>query len=137
MSVDRALARDRELRAHATSRPWHEDGQGPRLRLVGPLPRSTVVIDPYAPNPSDAQLLLHRVNTYEDLEKEIERLRAWLRDVRARLDTTPSPAPKLPGDQNFEALARDLRASINSALGDRRAGAELASAAKGRGQHRG
>ena len=137
MSVDKALALDRELRAHATARPWHEDGQGPRSRLVGPLPRSTVVVDPYAPNLQDAPLLLHRVNTYEELEKEIERLRAWLRDVRARLDTTPSPVPKLPGDQDFEALARDLRASINSALGDRRAGAELASAAKGRGQQGG
>ena len=137
MSVDKALVRDRELRAHATARPWHEDGQGPRLRLVGPLPRSTVVVDPYAPNPGDSPLLLHRVNTYEELEKEIERLRAWLRDVRARLDTTPGRATKLPGDQDFEALARDLRASINAALGDRRVGAELASAAKGQGQQRG
>jgi hypothetical protein len=96
-----------------------------------------VVVDPYLPNPQDAPLLLHRVNTYEELEKEIERLRAWLRDVRARLDTTPRGATTPPGDQDFEALARDLRASINAALGDRRVGAELASAAKGRGrQHR-
>jgi hypothetical protein len=107
------------------------------LRLVGPLPRSTVVVDPYAPNPQDAPLLLHRVNTYEELEEEIERLRAWLRDVRARLDTAPSPATNLPGDQVFESLARDLRAGINAALGDRAVGAELASAAKGRGQQRG
>ena len=132
MSVDRVLARDQELRAHATPRPWHEDGQALRLRLVGPLPRSTVVVDPYAPNPPDAPLLLHRVNTYEELEMEIERLRAWLRDVRARLDTTPGRATKLPGDHDFEALARDLRASISAALGDRRVGAELSSAAKGR-----
>ena len=129
MSVDKALARDRELRAHATTRPWHEDGPGVRLRLVGPLPRSTIVVDPYGPNPQDAPLLLHRVNTYEELEEEIERLRAKLRDVRARLDT------RLPED--FEALARDLRAGINAALGDRRVGAELASAPKGRGQERG
>ena len=40
MSVDKALARDRELRTSATARPWHEDGSGTRLRLVGPLPRS-------------------------------------------------------------------------------------------------
>ena len=116
MSVDKALARDRELRAHATARPWHEDGPGVRLRLVGPLPRSTIVVDPYGPNPQDAPLLLHRVNTYEELEEEIERLRARLRDVRAGLDTT------LPED--FEALARDLRAGINAALGDRRVAAE-------------
>ena len=57
MSVDKALARDRELRAHATARPWHEDGPGVRLRLVGPLPRSTIVVDPYGPNPQDAPLL--------------------------------------------------------------------------------
>lgn len=137
MSVDKALARDRELRTHATARPWHEDGQGIRLRLVGPLPRSTVVVDPYAPNPQDSPLLLHRVNTYEELEEEIERLRAWLRDVRARLDTTPSRATNPPAHQDFEFLARDLRAGINAALGDRRVGAELASAAKGRGQQRG
>jgi hypothetical protein len=137
VSVDKALARDRELRTHATARPWHEDGYGIRLRLVGPLPRSSVVVDPYAPNPQDAPLLLHRVNTYEELEEEIERLRAWLRDVRARLDTAPSAATNLPGDQVFESLARDLRAGINAALGDRGVGAELASAAKGRGQQRG
>jgi hypothetical protein len=137
VSVDKALARDRELRTHATARPWHEDGSGIRLRLVGPMPRSTVVVDPYGPNLQDAPLLLHRVNTYEELEEEIERLRAWLRDVRARLDTTPSRATNLPGDQVFESLARDLRAGINAALGDRRVGAELASAAKGRGQQRG
>jgi hypothetical protein len=135
--VDKALERDRELRTHATARPWHEDGSGIRLRLVGPLPRSTVVVDPYAPNPQDAPLLLHRVNTYEELEQEIERLRAWLRDVRARLDTTPSRATKLPADEVFESLARDLRAGINAALGDSRVGAELAPAAKGRGQQRG
>lgn len=137
MSVDRALARDRELRAHATARPWHEEGHGPRSRLVGPLPRSTVVVDPYAPNPQDAPLLLHRVNTYEELEEEIERLRAWLREVRARLDTTRSEATRLPGDEDFEALARDLRAGIDAALGDRRVGAELAAAAKGRARQRG
>ena len=137
MSVDRALARDRELRAHATARPWHEEGHGQRSRLVGPLPRSTVVVDPYAPNPQDAPLLLHRVNTYEELEEEIERLRAWLREVRARLDTAPSGATKLPGDQDFEGLARDLSAGIDTALGERRACAELASAARGRGRDRG
>ncbi len=136
MGVDKALAQDRELRAHATARPWHEDGAGIRLRLVGPLPRATVVVDPYAPNPQDAPLLLHRVNTYEELEAEIERLRAWLRDVRARLDTTPSRAPNLPGDETFESLARDLRAGINAALGDRGVSAELSSARKGRGQQR-
>ena len=137
MSVDKALAQDRELRTHATARPWHEDGSGIRLRLVGPLPRSTVVVDPYGPNLQDAPLLLHRVNTYEELEEEIERLRAWLRDVRARLDTTSSRARNLPADEDFESLARDLRAGINAALGDRRVGAEFASAAKGRGQQRG
>ena len=137
MSVDKAIARDRELRAHATPRPWHEDGRGSRLRLVGPLPRTTVVVDPYARNLHDAPLLLHRVNTYEELETEIERLRAWLRDVRARLETPPSQGTNLPGDHDFEALARDLRAGINAALGDRGVGAELASAPIGRGQQRG
>jgi hypothetical protein len=127
MSVDKALAQDRELRAHATARPWHQDGHGSRLRLVGPLPRSTVVVDPYAPNPQDAPLLLHRVNTYEELEAEIERLRAWLRDVRARLDVTPSTPPV---DQDFESLARDLRAGISAALGDLRADARLTFAAR-------
>jgi len=135
--VDNSLARDRELRAHATARPWHQDGYGTRLRLVGPLPRSTVVVDPYAPNPQDAPLLLHRVNTYEELEEEIERLRAWLRDVRARLDTTPRRATNLPVDEDFESLSRDLRAGINAALGDRRAGAALPLATKGRRQQRG
>jgi hypothetical protein len=137
MSVEKALARDRELRAHATARPWHQEGQGTRFRLVGPLPRSPMVVDPYLPNPQDAPLLLHRVNTYEELEKEIERLRAWLRDVRARLDTTPRGATKLPGNRDVEALARDLRAGINAALGDGGVGAESASAAKSRGQQRG
>ena len=120
MSVDKALARDRELRVDATTRPWHEDGSGIRLRLVGPLPRSTIVVDPYRPNPQDARLLLHRVNTYEELEQEIERLRAWLREVRARLDMAPSRATDRPEGQDFESLARDLKAGINAALGDRR-----------------
>lgn len=128
MTVDKALAQDRELRTHATPRPWHQDGHGGRLRLVGPLPRSTVVVDPYAPNPQDAPLLLHRVNTYEELEAEIERLRAWLRDVRARLDVTPGPTA--PIDQDFESLARDLRTGISAALGDRRANARLPVAAR-------
>jgi hypothetical protein len=128
MSVDKALAQDRELRTHATARPWHQDGHGNRVRLVGPLPRSTVVVDPYAPNPQDAPLLLHRVNTYEELEAEIERLRAWLRDVRARLDLTQSPTPET--DRDFESLARDLRAGISAALGDLRADARLTLAAR-------
>jgi hypothetical protein len=81
-------------------------------------------------------LLLHRVNTYEELEDEIERLRAWLREVRARLDTTRGTTTP-PGDQDFDALARDLRAGINAALGDRPVRAELTSAAKGRGRERG
>ena len=135
--MDKALARDRELRPHATARPWHEDGQGTRSRLVGPLPRSTVVVDPYAPNPQDAPLLLHRVNTYEELEEEIERLRAWLREVRARLHATQSSAATPSGAQDFEALARDLQSGISAALGDRRAGAALASPRGGRGPERG
>jgi hypothetical protein len=134
VSVDKILARDRELREHATARPWHQDGQGIRFRLVGPLPRSTIVVDPYAPNPQDAPLLLHRINTYEELEEEIERLRAMLRDVRARLDSTPSLSTDLPTGQDFESLARDLRAGINAALGDRRVGAELGSAPKAEGR---
>lgn len=137
MSVDKALARDRELRTDATARPWHEDGSGTRLRLVGPLPRSRIVVDPYGPNPRDAQLLLHRVNTYEELEVEIERLRAWLRDVRARLETTPARPADAPGDQDFESLARDLRAGISAALGDRGARADLTSAARDRRRHGG
>jgi hypothetical protein len=119
VSVDKALARDRELRASATARPWHEDGPAGKLRLVGPLPRSTIVVDPYGPNPIDARLLLHRVNTYEELEVEIERLRAWLRDVRARLETPPSEVASLADGKDFESLARDLRAGISAALGER------------------
>ena len=137
MSVDKALARDRELRTSATARPWHEDGSGTRLRLVGPLPRSRIVVDPYGPNPRDAQLLLHRVNTYQELEVEIERLRAWLRDVRARLESTPARADGAPEDQDFESLARDLRAGISAALGDRGVRADLSPAARGRGGQRG
>jgi len=134
VSVDKILARDRELREHATARPWHQDGQGVRFRLVGPLPRSTIVVDPYAPNPQDAPLLLHRINTYEELDAEIERLRALLREVRARLDSTASRSTDPSSKQDVESLARDLRAGINAALGDRRVGAELASAAKAEGR---
>jgi hypothetical protein len=137
VSVDKALARDRELRTSATARPWHEDGSGIRSRLVGPLPRSTIVVDPYGPNPQDARLLLHRVNTYEELEREIERLRAWLRDVRARLDGTPDPTASPAGDEDLASLTRDLTARINAALGDRRGGAQLPSAVRGPGRHRG
>jgi hypothetical protein len=120
VSVDKALARDRELRAHATPRPWHQDGQGIRFRLVGPLPRSTVVVDPYAPNPQDAPLLLHRINTYEELEGEIERLRTTLREAQAELEATRQRAPELPADEILESLTNDLRARIGAALGDRR-----------------
>jgi hypothetical protein len=129
VSVDKILARDRELRAHATARPWHQAGQGVRLRLLGPLPRATVVVDPYGPNPQDAPLLLHRVNTYEELEREIERLRATLRDARARLDAVAGVPTSLPTEQVFESLTRDLDERISAALGDRRAGVEVASAA--------
>ena len=111
MSVDKALERDRELRAHATARPWHQDGQGIRFRLVGPLPRSTVVVDPYMPNPQDAPLLLHRINTYEELEEEIERLRATLRDVRARLDSTSAAQPIRANTTSSLWLATCERAS--------------------------
>jgi hypothetical protein len=130
--VDKDLERDRELRAHATPRPWHQDGQGIRFRLVGPLPRSSVVVDPYMPNPQDALLLLHRINTYEELEEEIERLRTALRRVRARLDSTSRRSTD-PSDHDFESLARDLRVGISTALGEGRVGAEIASAPKGRG----
>lgn len=120
MSVDKALARDRELRDYATPRPWHQDGQGTRHRLVGPLPRSTVVVDPYAPNPQDAPLLLHRVNTYEELDDEIERLRAALREVREELDATRTVSSALPTEEVYEALARSVRERISAALGERR-----------------
>jgi hypothetical protein len=133
VSVDKILARDRELRAHATVRPWHQEGQGTRFRLVGPLPRSTVVVDPYVPNPQDGPLLLHRINTYEKLEEEIELLRATLRDLRERLDPARRLATDLP-EAAFESLARDLRAGISAALGDRRVGAELAWARKAKGR---
>lgn len=136
MSVDKALERDRELRTHATARPWHQDGQGIRFRLVGPLPRSTVVVDPYMPNPQDAPLLLHRINTYEELEEEIERLRATLRDVRARLDSTSARAND-SGQHDFDSLARDLRAGITNALGDGRVAGLLASGSKRRATQRG
>jgi hypothetical protein len=119
VSVDKILARDRELREHATARPWHQSGQGIRLRLVGPLPPETVVVDPYGPNPQDAQLLLHRINTYEELEWEIERLRVALRDARARLDSTKGLSTDLPTEQIFESLTSDLEARISAALGDR------------------
>jgi hypothetical protein len=128
MSVDRILARDRELRQYATARPWHQSGQGSKLRLAGPLPRATIVVDPYGPNPQDAQLLLHRINTYEELEREIERLRATLRDARARLDSTRGVSTALPTEEVFESLTKDLEARISAALGDRRAGGEIASA---------
>ena len=120
MSVDKALARDRELRDYATPRPWHQDGQGTRHRLVGPLPRSTVVVDPYGPNPQDAPLLLHRVNTYEELDEEIERLRAALRDVREELDATRTISSALPTEEVYESLARSVRERISAALGERR-----------------
>jgi hypothetical protein len=120
VSVDKALARDRELRDYATPRPWHQDGQGTRHRLVGPLPRSSVVVDPYAPNPQDAPLLLHRVNTYEELTEEIERLRAALRDVREQLDATGTVSSGLPTEEVYESLARSLRERISAALGERR-----------------
>ena len=128
MSVDKALARDRELREYATPRPWHQDGQGTRHRLVGPLPRSTVVVDPYAPNPQDAPLLLHRVNTYEELDEEIERLRAALREVRERLDATRTVSDALPTEEVYESLARSLRERISAALGEPRVDANDADA---------
>ena len=129
MSVDKALDRDRELRAYATPRPWHQDGHGTRFRLVGPLPRSTVVVDPYAPNPQDAPLLLHRVNTYEDLEEEIERLRATLRSIADELEATRRRSRELAADDALSSLANDLRARIGAVRGDRRAGARVAEAA--------
>ena len=118
MSVDRNLARDRELREFATTRPWHQEGQGTRFRLVGPLPRSIVVVDPYGPNPQDGPLLLHRVNTYEDLELEIERLRSALRDVREQLDAVSSASTSLPTEELYESLRSELRTRISAVLGE-------------------
>jgi len=120
VSVDKTLARDRELRERATARPWHQSAIGARARLVGPLPQASVVVDPYGPNPQDAPLILHRVNTYEELEQEIERLRAALRDARARLESTTRVSRDLPTEQVFDSLTRDLEARITAALGDRR-----------------
>ena len=125
MSVDKALASDRELRAHATPRPWHQDGQGTRFRLLGPLPRASVVVDPYAPNPQDAPPLLHRVNTYEVLEDEIERLRATLREIRTELEATRRRAGELPAEDVVWSLANDLRERIGVALGDGRGGTHV------------
>ena len=128
MIVNKALARDRELRENATARPWHQSGEGSRAMLSGPLPRATIVVHPYGPNPQDAPLLLHRINTYEELEREIERLRAALRDARARLDTVKGLARGLPGEESIVTLADDLEGRIRAALGDRRVGAGRASA---------
>jgi hypothetical protein len=128
VNVDTILARDRELRAHATSRPWHQAGEGIRLRLVGPLPQATVVVDPYGPNPQDAPLLLHRINTYEDLELEIERLRATLRDLRAELDSANDAPSDLPVEEVYRSLTDDLKARIGAALGERRAVVDLSPA---------
>jgi hypothetical protein len=89
------------------------------------------VVDPYGPNPQDAPLLLHRVNTYEELEREIERLRDALRDARARLDSSKGVST-LPTEQAFESLTRDLEASISAALGDRRLRVGWPSATKAR-----
>jgi hypothetical protein len=125
VSVEKILARDRELREHATNRPWHQSRHGTRLRLVGPLPQAPVVVDPYAPNPQDAPLLLHRINTYEDLELEIDRLRAALRDARAWLDAIEDVPTDLPAKRVFDSLANDLRTQIGAALGERRAVVEL------------
>jgi hypothetical protein len=119
VSVDKILAQDRELREHATKRPWHQSGPGTRLRLVGPLPEASVVVDPYAPNPQDAPLILHRVNTYEELEREIARLREALRDARARLQASKVESRDAAAEA-FDAFARDLEARISAALGDRR-----------------
>jgi hypothetical protein len=86
------------------------------------------VVDPYGPNPQDAPLLLHRINTYEELEREIERLWAALRDARARPDSAKGLARDLPAEQIIGTLASDLEARISIALGDRRVGAGRASA---------
>jgi len=118
VSVDRSLARDRELREFATTRPWHQEGQATRFRLVGPLPRSTVVVDPYGPNPQDGPLLLHRVNTYEELDLEIERLRSALRDVREQLDAVSSASTSLPTEELYESLRSELRTRISAVLGE-------------------
>jgi hypothetical protein len=128
VSVNKILARDRELREHATARPWHQSGEGIRAMLVGPLPRATIVVHPYGPNPQDAPLLLHRINTYEELEREIERLWAALRDARARLDTAKGLARGIPAERTIVTLAGDLEARISAALRDRRVGAGRASA---------
>lgn len=130
MSVDKVLARDRELREHATQRPWHQSALGARLRLVGPLPQTSVVVDPYGPNPQDAPLILHRINTYEDLEHEIERLREALRAARALLDTTKRDTGELRTEETLDSLARDLEARIDAALGDRRARVVLPAASE-------
>ncbi|HEU4971787.1 MAG TPA: hypothetical protein VFT35_07715 [Gaiellaceae bacterium] len=132
MNVDKLLARDRELRQYATARPWHQDGHGTRIRLVGPLPRSTVVVDPYAPNPQDSPLLLHRVNTYEQLDDEIERLRAALRELREQLAELSTASGDLPTEELYESLARELRGRISAALGEGRDAGEAALRAQSR-----
>jgi hypothetical protein len=66
-------------------------------------------------------LILHRINTYEDLDAEIERLRAVLREAQAELEASRQRSSELPAAEILESLTDDLRARIGSALGDRRA----------------
>jgi hypothetical protein len=96
------------------------------------LPRSSIVVDPYAPNPQDAPLLLHRVNTYEQLDDEIERLRAALRELREQLDALQTVSSELPTEELYESLARDLRGRISAALGEGRDAGEAALRARSR-----
>jgi hypothetical protein len=89
------------------------------------------VVDPYAPNPQDGPLLLHRVNTYEQLDAEIERLRSSLRELRDQLDALSPVSSVLPTEELYESLARDLRARISAALGEGRAAGQAGLRAEG------
>jgi hypothetical protein len=88
------------------------------------------VVDPYVPNPQDGPLLLHRINTYEELEREIERLRAALQATRTRLEASKGLSTGSPAEEVLESLTKDLEAQISAALGDRRVGMEIASRAE-------
>ena len=57
-------------------------------------------------------------------------------DIMPATDPAPFQAGA-PEDQDFESLARDLRAGISAALGDRGVRADLSPAARGRGGQRG
>ena len=96
-------------------------------RLVCPLPRSTVVVDPYAPNPQDSPLPPTGSTPTSSSTTRSSGWEAALRELREQLAELSTVSSELPTEELYESLAREPSGScISAALREGRDAGEAA-----------